>query len=61
MNKQVTEYKILSDENWIDLEATVKGYLSLGWQPIGGVAIRTFGSIGVTGLLYLQTMVKYEQ
>lgn len=55
MNK-ITEYKTIGDKSRAELDKSINNWISLGWQPIGGIAFTYSTSM----VLFAQSIVKYE-
>tara|TARA_B100000780_G_C21083899_1_gene436598 strand:- start:38 stop:565 length:528 start_codon:yes stop_codon:yes gene_type:complete len=55
------DYTIISGKTQAYLEQEVKKYMSVGWQPFGGVGAAAFGISPVAGNQYIQAMVKYRK
>lgn len=49
-------YIIIQEENMIDCEKVVNGYLLKGYEPQGGIFVRDIGM----SAYYLQAMIKGE-
>lgn len=52
--KKVIEYDILTSYNRENLVRRINERISVGWQPVGGIAIESKGAFG-------QAVVKYEE
>ena len=64
MSGTITDYKILSNENYLSLASSVKIDIKDGWQPQGGIGVVDYqgkGLIGGTGRYeFFQAMVKIK-
>lgn len=65
----VTDYCVLDDSCYVDLQATVLTAIADGWQPLGGLAVCEqervseipFSTAKYHDRKFLQVMVKYEE
>jgi hypothetical protein len=53
-----TEYKILINESYETLEATVNQYLKIGWNLVGGIAINKCENDDWENILFAQAIDK---
>jgi hypothetical protein len=51
-------YKIAEGRSLRELQLAVNGEIKNGWKPIGGVSIAYANKEKVTGIVYVQALVK---
>ena len=56
----IYDYQIVSNRILEELESVVKGEISAGWQPIGGVAVTSEFKDDRQQFYYMQSLVKYR-
>lgn len=54
---KIIEYKTIVADDDGELDGIVRTHISKGWQPFGGASVAREPA----GLVYCQTMVKYDE
>ena len=59
-HRQITDYKVVSGKTIAAVQQDVRKFISLGWQPMGGICAAAFGMSPVGGNQYCQALVRYQ-
>lgn len=59
MNKNIIDYRILTDSAASRLTRSVLEYITQGWQPLESAKFIVDSNLG--NIYFMQTMVKYQE